>query len=242
MVGSSRSRRSGWANSTAASATRMRQPPEKDDNGRACASKSKPRPARMRAARAGAACASMSTRRVWISAMRCGVARRLGLGDEAGALGVGGEHEVDERAGSARRLLLDAAELAVLGQRQRSEIRRQLVRDHAEQRRLAGAVAPDEADARAFGQGRGRPIEEDARAEPQGDVVDMQHVALVARAVRDGKRGGAVKPAWRSPPRERQPGSDRSPARRRGRACRKGTQAGTTSRRWRHARWSRGLW
>ena len=52
------------AKSTAASATRMRQPPENSDKARACAASSKPRPDRMLAARAGAECASISTRRV----------------------------------------------------------------------------------------------------------------------------------------------------------------------------------
>ena len=49
---------------TAASATRIRQPPENSASGCCCAASSKPRPAKMRAARAGAACAEISTRRV----------------------------------------------------------------------------------------------------------------------------------------------------------------------------------
>ena len=52
MVGSSSSKRSGSANSTAASATRIRQPPEKLFAGLSCAAASKPRPARIEAARA----------------------------------------------------------------------------------------------------------------------------------------------------------------------------------------------
>ena len=47
-------------NSAAASATRMRQPPEKLSTGRACAAASKPRPDRIVAARAGAASAPMA--------------------------------------------------------------------------------------------------------------------------------------------------------------------------------------
>ena len=43
-----------------------------------------------------------------------GIARALGLGDQRRALGVGGEHEVDQRLRPARRLLLDAAEARVL--------------------------------------------------------------------------------------------------------------------------------
>ena len=71
MVGSSSSSTSGRANSTAASATRIRQPPENSAQARACAAASKPRPCRIAAARASAECASMSASRVWISAMRC---------------------------------------------------------------------------------------------------------------------------------------------------------------------------
>mmetsp|Transcript_9893 Transcript_9893/g.21111 ORF Transcript_9893/g.21111 Transcript_9893/m.21111 type:complete len:255 (-) Transcript_9893:415-1179(-) len=51
--------------------TRIRQPPENAFVGRACMSASKPRPARMTAARAGAASASISTRRSITSASRC---------------------------------------------------------------------------------------------------------------------------------------------------------------------------
>ena len=61
LDGSSSSSRSGSENSSAASATRMRQPPENVSSGRCCASSSKPRPARMRAARAGAPWASMAS-------------------------------------------------------------------------------------------------------------------------------------------------------------------------------------
>ena len=48
----------------------MRQPPEKSEHGCFCASLSKPRPRRIALARASADQASMSARRVWISAMR----------------------------------------------------------------------------------------------------------------------------------------------------------------------------
>ena len=42
----------------------------------------KPRPERIEAARAGAACAPMSASRVWISAMRCGSLRGFGFGQQ----------------------------------------------------------------------------------------------------------------------------------------------------------------
>ena len=74
LVGSSRSRRSGLANSAVASATRMRQPPENEFTGRAWAASSKPSPARMVAARAGAESAPMERKRSCTSPSRCGSA------------------------------------------------------------------------------------------------------------------------------------------------------------------------
>ena len=71
MVGSSSSSTSGRANSTAASATRIRQPPENSAQALACAAASNPSPFRIDAARASAECASMSASRAWISAIRC---------------------------------------------------------------------------------------------------------------------------------------------------------------------------
>src|SRR5437764_651570 len=50
----------------------MRQPPENSAQGRNWSVAEKPRPERMAAARLGAECASISTSRVWISAIRCG--------------------------------------------------------------------------------------------------------------------------------------------------------------------------
>jgi hypothetical protein len=48
----------------------MRQPPENAPTGRACASASNPSPARIVAARAGAASAPIARSRSWISARR----------------------------------------------------------------------------------------------------------------------------------------------------------------------------
>ena len=110
MVGSSSSSTSGRANSTAASATRIRQPPENSAQARACAAASKPSPCRIAAARASAECASMSASRCWISAMRCASSAILRLGQQRGALGVGGEHGVDQAVAGRRRLLRHPAD------------------------------------------------------------------------------------------------------------------------------------
>ncbi|MGY4436697.1 hypothetical protein ACVWWO_009174 [Bradyrhizobium sp. F1.13.1] len=71
----------------------MRQPPENSAQGRSWSAAEKPRPERMAAARLGAECASMSTSRVWISAIRCGSAAALGLGEQRVAFEVGLEHD-----------------------------------------------------------------------------------------------------------------------------------------------------
>ena len=68
----------------------------------------------MRAARAGAAWASMSASRVWISAIREASVGVLGLGEQRAALDVGVEHEIDEALLAARRLLLDGADAGAL--------------------------------------------------------------------------------------------------------------------------------
>ena len=191
-MGSSSSSRSGAENSTAASATRMRQPPENSESVRFCAASSKPRPERMRAARAGAACASMSASRVWISAIRIGSLAASASRHQRVALDVGLEHEVDERLRSAGRFLLDAADAREFRDRDRAGLRLDLAADQPEQRRLAGAVAPDQPDARARRQRRGRRIDQQALADPVGEGVDVQHGGLLTRRAAAGK-GRAVR-------------------------------------------------
>ncbi len=79
-MGSSRRSTSGREKRTAASATRIRQPPENSAQARAWAAASKPRPLRIEPARASAEWASMSARRAWISAMRCASTGRASIG------------------------------------------------------------------------------------------------------------------------------------------------------------------
>ena len=77
------------------------------------------------------------------------VARDLRFGDQRRALDVGCEHEVDEAFRSARRFLLDAADAQALGHDDRAALRRKIAADEAEERGLAGAVAPHEPDMRS---------------------------------------------------------------------------------------------
>ena len=176
------SSRSGAENSTAASATRIRQPPEKSEQGRDCSSASKPRPRRIEDARASADQASMSASRVCTSAMRCGIARRLSLRHERGALQVGREHRVDQRGGGRWDLLRHAADAGARGQLDRARVELQLAADQAEQRRLAGAVAAHDPDLVAGGHvGRG-PLEQRTPGDGVGDRVDAEHGRALPQA------------------------------------------------------------
>ena len=130
----------------------------------------------MVAAREGAECASMSARpRVDVGdALR--VRRRLRLGEQAGALGVGRQHPVDQGGVVARRLLLHVADARAL----RRDVTEpssgaDLAGDQPQQRRLAGAVAADEADLVTGRQRRRRRIEDEPPLDAVGEIVDMQH-------------------------------------------------------------------
>jgi hypothetical protein len=188
-VGSSRRRRSGWAKRTAASATRIRQPPEKSEQGWRVSSSVKPRPLRMEVARASPDQASMSARRVWISAMRWGSCA-CGIREQRLALGVGGEDGVEEGDVVAGNLLRDAADAGAAGDLDGAGVERELAPDEAEERGLAGAVAAHEADLVAGGDdGRGV-LEERAAVHGIGDVVEAEHRGACAR----GKGAGRLLP------------------------------------------------
>ena len=150
LVGSSSSSRSGSRNSARASATRIRQPPENSPTGRACAAASKPRPASTVAARAGALSAPMAIRRSWISAERVRVRRRArsSLGQQRGALGIRGQHRV-EQAVAARPAL--PAPHGRCGRGRPGGSRRHRAASSpviaSQQGGLAGAVAADQPDA-----------------------------------------------------------------------------------------------
>ena len=81
-----------------------------------------------------------------MSAMRLGIVRRLGLGQQARALLVGGEHELDQALRPARRLLRHPADAGRARHVDAAVVGLQLAGDQAQQRGLAGAVAADEAD------------------------------------------------------------------------------------------------
>ena len=129
------------------------------------------------------------------------IVRRLGLAEEGGALAVGVEHEVDQRLRAAGRLLLDAADAGLPGNRDRTALAADFAADQAEQRGLAGAVAPDQADVGAGRQRHGRVIDQQALAEAIGQIVDMQHGGAfdAPRRPRQGARAGQSVVCGQSP-------------------------------------------
>ena len=99
------------------------------------------------------------------------------------------------RAG--RRFLLDAADARALGDDDRAALGRELAADQAEERGLAGAVAPDEPDMRARGQRRGGVVDQQALAKPIGEGADMQHGrAFRAARVALARSGGLRHIGW----------------------------------------------
>ena len=94
-----------------ASATRIRQPPENEFSGRFCSSSSKPRPLRMRAARAGAASARMSCSRWCSSAWRTGSVAALASASSAVRTVSAASTACERGRLAARRFLADHADL-----------------------------------------------------------------------------------------------------------------------------------
>ena len=174
-MGSSSSRRSGSRNSTPASATRMRQPPEKDESGWAWAVVVEAQPFRMRAARAGAASAPISISRLCSSAMRTGSAAALASASSAVAHGVGREHGLQRRQVAARRLLAHHADPQGGGHAHLARVGLQLARDQPQQRGLAGAVAADQGHPGGGRDAQVCALEQGAAGDAQGDVGEVQH-------------------------------------------------------------------
>ncbi len=104
-----------------------------------------------------------------------GIVRGLGLRQQPRALRVGGEHDLEQALGPARRLLRHPADAGRARQVDAAVVGLQLARDQAQQRGLAGAVAADESDLVPGGDaGRGL-VEEDTPLDAVGEIVDVQH-------------------------------------------------------------------
>ena len=103
---------------------------------------------------------------------------RLGLPQQGGALDVGREHHLDQRLGSARRLLGDGADPRVAGERHMPALGHDLAPQDTEKRRLAGAIAAHEPDARSRRQGERGLFQNDPAADAVGEVVHVKHAAF----------------------------------------------------------------
>ena len=106
----------------------------------------------------------------------------IGLGEESGALGVGGEHRLDQAAVVGRGLLGDAANAGAGGQGDLAAVRRPLATQKLEKRCLAAAVATDDANSRTGWNLRGRPLEQGLSGDREGQVADCQHGLAGSRA------------------------------------------------------------
>ena len=67
------------------------------------------------------------------------------------------------------------------GQRDRAVLRRDIAGDRAKQRRLAGAVAADQADARAVRHAGGSAFEQAQAGNAHGEIVDHEHAPGIGR-------------------------------------------------------------
>ena len=107
------------------------------------------------------------------NAMRVGGA--IGLGQQAGAFGIGSKDGVEKRDPGRRHFLRHTTDAGACGQLDTAALQCQLAPDQPEERGLAGAVAADEADPRARHDLRGGVIDQQASGDPDGNVGDGQH-------------------------------------------------------------------
>ena len=113
------------------------------------------------------------------------VVRGLGLGEQARALGVGGEHDLDQAFRAARRFLRQPADARARRHARSSPCSSgELAGDGAEQRGLADAVAADEPDARAVRDARGGAVEQQAAGNADREVVENEHARVLWPAAR----------------------------------------------------------
>ena len=119
------------------------------------------------------------------------IALGLRLPEQPRALGIGGEHDLDQALRSARRFLRKPAEAGARPQRHGAAFGRHLAGDQAEQRRFAGAVASHQADPRVGRNAHGRAIDQEAPGDAHGEIVDRQHGGYLAEPGRSGKRQAA---------------------------------------------------
>ena len=103
------------------------------------------------------------------------VGRVFGFVEQAGALGIGGQHPFDERRVAAWRFLRDVADALIARRRDGPVIRRDFAFQQTQQRGLAGTIAADEPDLVAVRNSGGCRIQDHAPFDPVGEVIDMKH-------------------------------------------------------------------
>ena len=99
------------------------------------------------------------------------IGRALGFGEQRVALEVGLEHDGDQACGAVRGFLREAADAPARRQGHCAVLGRELAADHLEQGRLAGAIAPDQADARPGRDLHGTLVDQKASGEADREVA-----------------------------------------------------------------------
>ena len=103
------------------------------------------------------------------------------LGQQAGALAIGGEHRLVRGCGAARRLLSEKPDAVAAGQLDRAVLGLQHPAYQVEQGRFADAVAADQPDFGALGDLRTRPVEQRPMAvDTVGHLEQGQHGGLIS--------------------------------------------------------------
>jgi hypothetical protein len=99
----------------------------------------------------------------------------LGFLQQAGAFDIGGKHRVDQRGFTAWGFLRHGADLGIARQADGARFRLEIAQDQMEEGRFAHAIAPDEADLVAVGNGDAGVFEEKPSGNAVGESVNMQH-------------------------------------------------------------------
>ena len=135
-------------------------------------------PARIAAARAGAACAPMSASRVWISAIRWGSCA-VSASASSRARSASACSTTSIRAvGAVRRLLRQPADAPARRNLHAALFGGDVAGHHAEQRGLAAAVAADQSDAGTVRNADRGAVKQQPSGNANRQVVDDEHAAI----------------------------------------------------------------
>ncbi len=104
-----------------------------------------------------------------------GIGCRVGLGQQRGAFGIGGQHGGQQAGIAGRGLLIYTTDPGASGHLDLAAIQRQLAPDQPEQSRFARPVSTNESDLVAGRYRRGRALEQRLALHGERDVADTQH-------------------------------------------------------------------